>query len=177
MKKFLLIIFASLVIIPSLNRASAQVAEDFRFGVHAGAYIGANALTGGIYGTYGVDDWLNMEVGVNYLMKTYSFLDVYCDFQVLLEIMPFLHIYPLVGISLHDIDTPTRPLDQMNPLIAESGLTMLDGWTPGVNFGMGVSYDLSYRWRASGQVKMLSRLPQGVHKNSFVLLGGISYNF
>lgn len=177
MKKILLSIFALLVVIPSLNRASAQVDEDFRFGVHAGAYLGTNALTGGAYGTYGLDDWLNMEVGVNYILKPYSFLDVYCDFQVLLEITPFWHIYPIVGISVHDIDTPPRPVSEMHPLIAQSGVTMLDGWTPGINFGMGFYYDISYRWRVSGQVKMLQRLPQGVHKNPILMLGGIDYNF
>ena len=167
MKKLLLSIFAILVIIPSLNRASAQIDEDFRFGVHAGAYIGANALTAGAYGTYGLDD----------ILKPYSFLDIYCDFQVILEIASFWHVYPIIGISIHDIDTPTRPLDQMNPLLVESGLTMLDGWAPGVNFGLGVYYDLSYRWRVSGQIKMLNRLPQGVHKNSLLMLCGIDYNF
>ena len=94
MKKLLLCIFALFVIIPSLNHASTQVDEDFLFGSHAGAYIGANALTGGAHGTYGLDDWLNMEVGVNYILKTNSFLDVYCDLQVLLEITSFWHIYP-----------------------------------------------------------------------------------
>ena len=75
MKKILLSIFALLVVIPSLNRASAQVDEDFRFGVHAGAYLGTNALTGGAYGTYGLDDWLNMEVGVNYILKLEDVVD------------------------------------------------------------------------------------------------------
>ncbi len=177
MKKLLLSIFALFVIIPSLNEASAQVDEDFRFGIHAGAYLGANALTGGAYGVYGLDDWLNMEVGVNYVLKPYSFLDVYCDFQVLLEITSFWHIYPLVGISIHDIDTPPRSPEEMNPLIVKAGLTVIDGWTPGFNIGAGFYYDISYRWRVSGQVKMLRRLPQGVHKNSILVLGGIDYNF
>ena len=177
MKKLLLCIFALFVIIPSQNHASAQVDEDFRFGVHAGMYIGANAPTGGAHGIYGLQDWLNMEVGVNYILKTNSFLDVYCDFQVLLEITSFWHIYPIVGISIHDIDTPLRPIEEMHPLIVKSGLTMLDGWTPGLNMGAGFYYDISYRWRVSGQFKMLRRLPQGVHKNSFIVLGGIDYNF
>lgn len=177
MKKLLLCIFALFVIIPSLNHASAQVDDDFRFGIHTGAYIGANALTGGVHGTYGLDDWLNMEVGVNYILKTNSFLDVYCDLQVLLEITSFWHVYPIVGISIHDIDTPKRPFEQMHPLIAQTGVAMLDGWSPGINFGMGFCYDLSYRWRVSGQFKMLQRLPPGAHKNSFVMLGGIDYNF
>ena len=177
MKKILLSILALFVIIPSLNEASAQVDEDFRFGIHAGAYLGANAPAGGAYGVYGLDDWLNMEVGVNYLLKSYSFLDVYCDFQVLLEITDFWHIYPLVGISVHDIDTPPRPIEEMHPLIAQTGITMLDGWTTGFNVGAGFYFGLNYRWRFSGQVKMLRRQPQGVHKDSFVVLGGIDYNF
>lgn len=177
MKKFLLCIFALFVIIPSQNQASAQIDEDFRFGIHAGAYIGANALTGGAHGIYGLDDWLNMEVGVNYILKTNSFLDVYCDFQVLLEITSFWHIYPIVGISIHDIDTPARPFEEMHPLVAKTGVAMLDGWSPGMNLGMGFYYDISYRWRVSGQLKMLQRYPQGAHKNSFILLGGIDYNF
>ena len=181
MKKLLLSIFALFVIIPSLNQASAQVDEDFRFGIHAGAYLGANALTGGAYGVYGLDDWLNMEVGVNYVLKPYSFLDVYCDFQVLLEITSFWHIYPIVGLSIHDIDTPPRPIEDMHPLVApiveQTGLTMLDGWTPGLNFGAGFYFDINYRWRVSGQAKMLRRLPQGVHKSSILILGGIDYNF
>ena len=168
MKKLLLCIFALFVIIPSQNQASAQVDEDFRFGIHTGVYLGANALAGGAHGIYGLDDWLNMEVGVNYLLKRDSFLDIYCDFQVLLEIAPFWHIYPIVGISLHDIDTPMRPIEEINPILVDNGLTMLDGWTPGINAGLGVYFDLSYRWRVSGQLKMLQRFPQGVHKNSFI---------
>ena len=177
MKKLFLTIFAIFVIIPSLSEASAQVDEDFRFGIHAGAYIGANALTGGVHGIYGLDDWLNMEVGANYVLKQNSFLDIYCDFQILLEITSFWHIYPLVGFSLHDIDTPPRPFEEMHPLVAQTGVAMLDGWTPGLNFGLGFYYDLSYRWRVSGQVKMLQRLPMGVHKNSIIILGGLDYNF
>ncbi len=177
MKKFLLCIFALLVIAPSQNQASAQIDEDFRFGVHAGVYLGANAFTGGVHGIYGLDDWLNMEVGASYILKPNCLADIYCDFQVLLEITSFWHIYPIVGLSIHDIDTPIRPIEEMNPLIAQSGLTMLDGWTPGFNLGMGFYYDLSYRWRVSGQLKMLQRLPQGVHRNSFIMLGGIDYNF
>ena len=177
MKKSLLSIFALFLFIPSHNQASAQVDEDFRFGVHAGAYLGANALTGGVYGTYGVDDWLNMEVGVNYILKPYSFIDVYCDFQVLLEITSFWFVYPIIGLSIHDIDTPPRPFEEMHPLVAKTGVAMLDGWSPGINFGVGAYYDISYRWRVSGQVKMLRRLPQGVHKNSFLVLAGIDYNF
>lgn len=177
MKKLLLCIFALFVIIPSQNEASAQVDEDFRFGIHGGVYLGANALAGGAHGVYGLDDWLNMEVGASYILKTNSFIDVYCDFQVLLEITSFWHIYPIVGISIHDIDTPPRPIEEMHPLIAEIGVPMLDGWSPGFNVGMGFYFDLSYRWRVSGQLKMLQRLPQGAHKNSFILLGGIDYNF
>lgn len=177
MKKLLLSIFALFLFIPSHNQASAQVDEDFRFGVHAGAYLGVNALTGGVYGTYGVDDWLNMEVGVNYILKPYSFIDVYCDFQVLLEITSFWFVYPIIGLSIHDIDTPPRPFEEMHPLVAKTGVAMLDGWSPGINFGVGAYYDISYRWRVSGQVKMLRRLPQGVHKNSFLVLAGIDYNF
>lgn len=177
MKKILLSILALFVIIPSLNQASAQVDGDFRFGIHGGMYLGANAVAGGAHGVYGLDDWLNMEVGASYILKTNSFLDVYCDFQVLLEIAPFWHIYPLVGISIHDIDTPPRPFEEMHPLVAKTGISMLDGWTPGINMGMGFYFDLSYRWRVSGQFKMLSRLPAGEHKNSFILLGGIDYNF
>ena len=177
MKKILLSIFALFVIIPSLNEASAQVDGDFRFGVHGGMYLGANAIAGGAHGIYGLDDWLNMEVGASYILKTNSFLDVYCDLQVLLEITAFWHIYPIVGVSIHDIDTPPRPFEEMHPLIAQTGVAMLDGWTPGINMGMGFYFDLSYRWRVSGQCKMLRRLPVGEHKNSFIIQAGIDYNF
>ena len=177
MKKFLLSIFALFVIIPSLNEASAQIDEDFRFGIHGGAYIGANALTGGAHGIYGLDDWLNMEVGANYILKTNSFLDVYCDLQVLLEITSFWHIYPIFGLSIHKIDATPRPLEEMHPLIAKTGMPMLDGWTPGMNMGLGFYYDLSYRWRISGKFKMLQRLPQGVRPSSFIVLAGLDYNF
>lgn len=161
MKRLLCALVALFILTPAINSVSAQEDESFRFGFRAGYYYGENAIVGGAFGRYGVADWLNFEMGVNYVLKANSTVDVYAEYQIPLEITSYWYLYPLVGISVHNIDGP---------------LMQLKGWTGGVNFGIGLLHDISDRWSVNFQGKMMMRFP--MTKQSLII-GTISfaYNF
>ena len=161
MRRWILCIVLILTLGVIENRVTAQDQGDFRFGFRTGYYFGSKAYAVGIYGSYGIADWLNMEPGINYICKQKSSIDVYCDFQVPLEVATYWNVYPIVGLSIHDIS-------------AKNGT--IDGWAGGLNIGLGTSYDISRRWRATGQVKWMGRLPVK-HPNAIMLQIGIDYNF
>ena len=161
MKRLLLILVALVVIIPASNTASAQEQGDFRFGFRTGYYFCTNAYALGVYGNYGITDWLNIEPGINYICKQKSSVDVYCDFQVPLEIATYWHLYPIVGVSIHDISENKGEID---------------GWAGGLNLGIGSRYNFSGKWGFSAQAKWMGRLPQK-HSNAVIVSVGIDYNF
>jgi hypothetical protein len=161
MKRFILLLFALAVMAPMTNSVSAQNQGDFRFGFRAGYYFNANAFGAGVYGNYGLTDWLNIEPGVNLICKENSTVDVYCDFQIPLEIATYWYVYPIVGVSAHDIG-------------AEEAV--IDSWAAGLNVGLGTSYDINGRWDVSAQAKWMGRLPRKL-QSSIIVSIGIGYNF
>lgn len=161
MKRLLLTIAMIFALIPMCNSASAQDKGAFRIGFHTGYYFRAKAYSVGIYARYSIADWLNVEPGVNYMCKEKSTVDVYCDLQVPLEVATYWYVYPIVGISAHDIS-------------AHSGT--VDGWAGGLNLGLGVSYELNDRWSVNAQGKWMGRLPRKF-KSAVITQVGISYNF
>lgn len=161
MKRLLLILFALAVITPMTNSASAQEKGDFRFGFRTGYYFRTKAYVVGVYGNYGLTDWLNLEPGINYVCKQKSTVDVYCDLQVPLEIATYWHIYPIVGIGANDISE-------------KSGT--IDGWAAGLNLGLGTSYEINGRWNLSAQAKWMGRIPRE-HTSSIIVAVSLGYNF
>ena len=161
MKRLLLIIIAICAIMPATNRATAQEQGDFRFGVRAGYYFRAKALGLGVYGTYSIKDWLNVEPGVNVMCKPNSTVDVYCDFQVPLEVACYWHVFPIVGLSANDIGSRSQGVE---------------GWSCGFNLGLGSTYELNHRWLISGQVKWMAQTAKR-HPNAVILSAGIGYCF
>jgi hypothetical protein len=161
MKKFLLSLVALFCILPNINNVSAQDEGNFRFGFRTGYYFRTKAYGLGVYGSYGIFDWLNIEPGVNFIFKESSSVDIYCDFTVPLEITPHCYIYPIAGISIHDITS-------------HSGT--IDGWAGGLNLGLGSQYYINRRWSANAQIKWMGRLPQR-HKSAVIFSLGIDYNF
>lgn len=160
--KRLLICLALLcgIMLPTAE-ASAQEAGEFRLGLRAGYYTRAKAMGVGLYGNYGITDWLNIEPGVNVICKHDSSVDVYCDFQVPLEVTLYWHIFPIVGISVNDI---------------ASRSAHADSWSFGVNLGMGCSYDFSMRWNVTGQVKWMGQTAKN-NKSPVIIQVGMGYNF
>mgnify|MGYP003297529071 CR=1 FL=1 len=161
MKRLLLILFALVVIIPASNSASAQEEGDFRFGFRTGYYFRTNAFVIGAYGNYGITNWLNVEPGISYVCKEKSTVDVYCDFQIPLEIATYWHVYPIVGLSINDISE-------------KSGT--IDGWAGGLNIGLGTTYNLNGHWNISAQGKWMGRFPRE-HTSAVIIAVGIDYNF
>lgn len=161
MKRLLFALIALFLIAPATNTASAQEDGDFRFGIRTGYYFGVKAYGAGIYGTYGIADWLNIEPGVNFIFKQKSTVDVYCDFQIPLEIATYWYVYPIVGVCVSDIS-------------AKNGT--VDGWSVGANLGLGLNYEINGRWSVNVQGKWMGRLP-GKHRNAIVTSLGIGYNF
>ena len=106
-------------------------------------------------------NWLNIEPGLNFICKERSSIDIYCDFQIPLEITTQWFIYPIAGISIHDITS-------------HSGT--VDGWAGGLNLGMGAKYEFSHRWSANGQLKWMGRIPKK-HKSAVIFSIGFDYNF
>ncbi|MBQ8493845.1 MAG: outer membrane beta-barrel protein [Alistipes sp.] len=161
MKRLLLLLFICVAFIPSTNSATAQEEGDFRFGFRTGYYFGAKAYGVGIYGTYGIADWLNVEPGVNYIAKHKSSVDAYCDFHVPLEIATYWHIYPIVGVSANNISE-------------NSGSIV--GWAGGVNVGIGLRYEFNDRWSINAQGKWMWRFPTKFSDAAIAHIG-IDYNF
>ena len=161
MKRLLLTLFALIVILPSVSTASAQEQGDFRFGFRTGYYLNTKAYVVGVYGNYGITNWLNVEPGVNYVCKQKSTVDVYCDFQIPLEIATYWYVYPIAGVSVNDI--------------SENSGT-IDGWAGGVNLGLGMTYQINGRWDTSVQAKWMGRFPKQ-HSNSVIIALSIGYNF
>lgn len=161
MKRLLLILFAIAVITPSTNNLSAQDSGDFRFGFRTGYYFRAKAYAVGVYGNYGLTDWLNIEPGINFMCKKKSTVDVYCDLQIPLEIATYWYVYPIVGISANDIS-------------AKNG--SIDGWAAGLNLGLGTSYEINGHWNLSAQAKWMGRIPRK-HRSAIIIAVGIGYNF
>ncbi|MBQ3249371.1 MAG: outer membrane beta-barrel protein [Alistipes sp.] len=161
MKRLLVALIATFILIPTTNTLSAQEEGDFRFGFRTGYYFGAKAYGIGVYGNYGITDWLNIEPGVNYVAKEKSLFDIYCDFQIPLEIATYWHIYPIIGISANDISE-------------NSGA--IDGWAGGVNAGLGLSYEINDRWSVNAQGKYMWRFPTE-HSSAVIVHIGIDYNF
>lgn len=161
MKRLLLSLIALCFLLPITNSASAQDEGDFRFGFRTGYYFRAKAYGLGVYGTYSITDWLNVEPGVNFICKQKSSLDIYCDFQIPLEIATYWHVYPIVGISANDIS-------------AQNGT--IDGWSAGLNLGLGTMYDINRRWSVNMQGKWMGRVPKKF-KSAVIISVGIGYNF
>lgn len=161
MKRLLLILFAIAVIVPTSNSASAQEQGNFRFGFRTGYYFRTKAYAVGVFGNYGLTDWLNIEPGVNIICKQKSTIDVYCDFQIPLEIATYWQVFPIVGVSIHDISE-------------KSGT--IDGWAGGLNLGLGTNYQLNGRWDVSAQAKWMGRMPRE-HTSAIIISVGIGYNF
>lgn len=161
MKRLLLTLIALAMLIPTINEATAQDKGAFRLGARTGYYFRAKAYAAGIYGCYSIADWLNIEPGVNFICKEKSTVDVYCDLQVPLEVATYWYVYPIVGISAHDIS-------------AYNGKE--DGWAAGLNLGLGVSYELNDRWSVNAQGKWMGRLPKKF-KSAVITSVGVAYNF
>lgn len=161
MKKLLLLFIAILMLIPTHSGVSAQDRGDFKFGFRTGYYIRTKAYAIGIYGTYSITDWLNIEPGINYICKANSSVDVYCDFHIPLEVATYWNVYPIVGVSVHDITSYGGKVDC---------------WAGGLNLGVGGSYSINRRWQITGQVKWMGRLPQK-HRSAVIISAGIDYNF
>lgn len=161
MKKLLLSLIALFCLLPNINNVSAQDDGNFRFGFRTSYYFRTKAYSIGVYGTYGIADWLNIEPGINYIFKENSTVDVYCDLQVPLEISSHCYIFPIVGLSVNDITS--------------HGGT-IDGWAGGLNIGIGSQYYFNRRWSFNGQVKWMGRLPKK-HKSAVILSLGVDYNF
>lgn len=161
MKRLLLCLIALCVILPTTNTVSAQDDGDFKFGFRTGYYFHTKAYGLGIYGTYGIAEWLNIEPGVNYIFKDKSTVDVYCDFQIPLEVATYWYVYPIVGLSVHDITSHGGSVD---------------GWAGGLNLGLGTTFNMNRRWSVNAQAKWMGRLPTK-HANAVILSVGIDYNF
>lgn len=161
MKQLLLILFAIAVIVPTSNSASAQEQGNFRFGFRTGYYFRTKAYAVGVFGNYGLTDWLNIEPGVNLICKQKSSIDVYCDFQIPLEIATYWQVFPIVGVSIHDISEKS---------------STIDGWAGGLNLGLGTNYQLNGRWDVSAQAKWMGRMPRE-HTSAIIISVGIGYNF
>jgi hypothetical protein len=161
MKKLLISIIALFCILPQINTLSAQDSGEFKFGFRTGYYFLTKAYGLGVYGTYGITDWLNIEPGINYIFKNRSTVDVYCDFQVPLEISHELYLFPIVGVSINDITS-------------HSG--NVDGWAGGFNIGLGTRWDMNRRWGVHAQLKWMERFPKK-HMNALILSVGIDYNY
>lgn len=88
-------------------------------------------------------------------------MDIYCDFQVPLEITSQCYIFPIVGVSVHDITSHNGTVD---------------GWAGGLNLGLGSKYEFSRRWSVNGQLKWMGRIPEK-HKSAVIFAVGFDYNF
>ena len=163
MKRLITLAMALCLVLLSYNETSAQESGDFKFGFRAGYYFRANAFGAGVYGTYGLTNWLNIEPGVNMIFKRDCSVDVYCDFQVPLEIATYWTVYPIVGVSVNDITSTSKG-------------KIIDGWAGGLNLGLGTRYELNSRWSANLQVKWMGRFPRQ-HQSAVIAAVGIDYNF
>lgn len=161
MKRLITLVMALCLYALSMSSVSAQESGDFKFGFRGGYYFRTNAFGVGVYGTYGLANWLNIEPGVNMILKKHCSVDVYCDFQVPLEIATYWTVYPIVGVSVNDIT---------------SHKGAVDGWAGGLNLGLGTRYELNSRWSANLQVKWMGRLPRQ-HQSAVIAAVGIDYNF
>lgn len=161
MKRLLLILVAIMVIIPATSHASAQDQGDFRFGFRTGYYFRTKAYAIGVYGNYGITNWLNVEPGISYICKQKSTVDVYCDFHIPLEMATYWHLYPIVGISVNDISEKS---------------STIDGWAGGLNLGLGTTYDINGHWNFTVQGKWMGRFPRE-HTSAVIISVGIGYNF
>ena len=161
MKRLILSLVALFCILPNINTLSAQEDGDFRFGFRTGYYFKTKAYGLGVYGNYGIADWLNIEPGVNVIFKERSSVDVYCDLQVPLELGMDLYIFPIVGVSVNDITSHNGTVD---------------GWAAGLNAGIGAKWYINSRWSLNGQLKWMGRLPKK-HECAVILAVGIDYTF
>lgn len=161
MKRLILSLVALFCILPNINTLSAQEDGDFRFGFRTGYYFKTKAYGLGVYGNYGITDWLNIEPGVNVIFKERSSVDVYCDLQVPLELGMDLYIFPIVGISVNDITSHNGTVD---------------GWAAGLNAGIGTKWYIDSRWSMNGQLKWMGRLPKK-HECALILAVGLDYTF
>lgn len=161
MKKFILCLVALFVLTIPTNEVSAQEKGNFRLGLRTGGYFRAKAYSVGLYGTYSICDWLNIEPGVNFICKKNSSVDIYCDLQVPLELTTYWHIYPIVGISGNHIGSVSANAY---------------GWSCGLNLGLGTTYQLGSRWDISAQAKWMGQTAKN-HKSPIIIAIGMGYNF
>ena len=157
MKRLMAVVVALCALLLTTNEASAQESGDFKFGFRTGYYFRANGFTTGIYGTYGITSWLNVEPGVNLVFKRGCMVDVYCDFQLPLEVTNYWAVYPIVGVSVNNV-------------------TSDKGWAGGLNIGLGTRYELNSRWGVNMQVKLMPRLPRD-YQSVVIATLGLDYNF
>lgn len=161
MRRIILCLMALLMLQAPSNNASAQDKGDFHFGARASFYARAKAFGVGIYGTYSITDWLNVEPGINLICKKHSSVDVYCDFQVPLEVAAYWHVFPIVGVSANEIGSKSANAY---------------GWSCGLNLGLGTSYELNNHWNFNGQIKWMGQSAKN-HKSAIIIAVGIGYNF
>ncbi len=134
---------------------------EFRFGARAAYYIGANAFGAGVYANYALTNWLNIEPGVNVICKAHSSIDIYCDFQIPLEVARDWSIYPIVGLSANEIGSKSRDAY---------------GWSCGLNLGAGTSFECNRRWLLSGSLKWMAQSAKN-HPNPIIFSVGAAYRF
>ncbi|MBQ3043525.1 MAG: hypothetical protein IJD53_03630 [Alistipes sp.] len=161
MRRIILCLVALFMLYVPTNEAKAQDKGDFRFGTRAAFYTRAKAFGVGVYGTYCITDWLNIEPGVHAICKKRSSVDIYCDFQVPLEIATYWHVFPIVGVSVNEIGSKSANAY---------------GWSCGLNLGLGTSYQFSSHWNAHAQVKWMGQSAKN-HKSPVIVAAGIGYNF
>ena len=76
MKRLITLVMALCLYALSMSSVSAQESGDFKFGFRGGYYFRTNAFGVGVYGTYGLANWLNIEPGVNMILKKHCSVDV-----------------------------------------------------------------------------------------------------
>lgn len=154
MKRFFLLCFVlSLFVVPVSAEENGQWALGPRMNIYTNT--GDRAIIGlGAFARFNLTEGLRMEPMVVALFDEGSSIDAGVDLHYLFQVADRWHIYPVVGVTVSDIDK----------------------WALGMNVGGGVDFRIAQSWDLSAGVKWMPVF-DSARKNPVVISVGGAYRF
>jgi opacity protein-like surface antigen len=179
MKKFFLMVVAAMMATMSVN---AQEKGDFAGGIHGGPTFthfeflcykeNVTRFSFGIFGQYNLSNHWRMELAADYSPKKndVKFWQAGLDFHYIINVSDNFKIYPLAGFAIQYIPGYTTVDDTKNSHIE----TTVDSGTDfGVEFGLGLQYNLGSNYFISGEYKY----QPGLFGDNHNIMLGVGYRF
>ncbi len=152
-KSFLLLFVLSLFAGPLAAEENGQWALGPRMNIYANT--GDRAIIGlGAFARFNLTEGLRMEPSIMALFDEGSSIDAAVDLHYLFPIAERWHLYPVVGVTVSDIDK----------------------WAVGMNVGGGADFRIAKSWDLTAEVKWMPVF-DSARKNPVVISVGGAYRF